>query len=193
MASDVQSQDILSLPAVPSTVPADGIRQDEPLGMTGTLPQTDRLARLVQAKFRGVRVGTFGFVLEPAALYEIVESTRISPLPGVTSLCKGLVNHRSNVVPVYDITELAGAKPQHWERKRLLILDTKERAVGIILYGLPAQITVDTPVQANEIIDVPEIFYRHTSGGYWSNDTIWLSLNRESFFTELNTLCLMAA
>ncbi|HEX7028308.1 MAG TPA: chemotaxis protein CheW [Gammaproteobacteria bacterium] len=188
MNNDAYTPNVLESLLIPATVTAD-----EPAKAVEKLPRENRYARLAQAKYRGVRLGTFGFVLEPAALYEIVESARISPIPGVTSLCKGLVNHRSNVVPVYDITELADTKPKVWERKRLLILDSRESAVGVLLYDLPVQITIDDPVQSSEITDVPEIFHRHSSGGYWSGSTLWLDLNRDSFFTELNTLCLRAA
>jgi chemotaxis signal transduction protein len=193
MTNDTYRLDALAASAIPATLPAGVVEHGGHTELADALPKEDRYVRLVQEKYRGVRIGAFGFVLEPAALYEIVESARISPLPGVTSLCKGLINHRSNVVPVYDVTELAGVKQPVWERKRLLILNARENAVGLLLYDLPAQIGVDNPVQADGITDVPEIFHRHASGAYLSNGTLWLCLNRDSFFTELNTLCIRVA
>lgn len=181
-------------PLMPPPVPTAGTGYLEPEKLAGTFPRVDRYAKLVQAKYRGVQVGSFGFVLEPATLYEIVESARISPLPGVSSVCKGLINHRSNVVPVYDVTELlADAKPRNWERKRLLILSSRENAVGMLLYDLPIQINVDDSVESGDILDIPDLFRRHASGGCWNNDRLWLNMNLDSFFTELNTLCLQTA
>lgn len=155
-----------------------------------TLSRIDRHARLARAQHRGVRVGSFGFALEPTALFEIMESAKLSPLPGVTSLCKGLANHRGNVVPVYDLAELTDTIPTAWERKRLLILGSKENAVGLFLYDLPTQIGTGNRVELHEVTDVPDIFCRHASGAYLNNDRFWLILDRESFFTELNRLCL---
>lgn len=184
----------LHSPVIPPPEPSAGAISPEPGKIADTLPRVDRYAKLVQAKYRGVQIGSFGFVLEPSTLYEIVESARISPLPGVSSVCKGLINHRSNVVPVYDITALlADAKSRNWERKRLLILSSRENAVGMLLHDLPVQINIDDRVESGDIIDVPEIFHRHASGGCWNNDRLWLNLNLDSFFTELNTLCLQTA
>lgn len=183
--AELDSGNLLS-PVIPPPGPAAREVNGEPEKSAGTLPRVDRYAKLVQAKYRGVRVGSFGFVLEPTTLYEIVESVRISPLPGVSPVCKGLINHRSNVVPVYDITELlTDAKPRSWERRRLLILSARENAVGMLLYDLPVQIRVDDPVEPTDIIDVPETFRRHASGGYWNNDRLWLDIDLDSFFTEL--------
>lgn len=157
---------------------------------TATPPYVDRYTRFAQSQHRGVIVGSFGIALGPDVLFEIVESAKLSPLPGVSSICKGLTNHRGNVVPVYDIAELADAAPPVWERRRLLILDTTENAVGILLYDLPVHIGTDNRIPPGEISDTPEIFRRHACGAFLNKDRLWLILDRESFFSELNKLCL---
>ena len=100
----------------------------------------ERHAQSAHSQRRGIRISNFGLVLESPMLYEIVESARISPLPGVTAVCKGLINHRSKVVPVYDLAALTDAPPPVWERKRLLILYYGKDAVAMVLYNLPAQL-----------------------------------------------------
>lgn len=149
----------------------------------------DNYSRFLQSHYRGVRIGSYGFVLEPTALFEILESAKVSPIPGITSICKGLVNHHGNVVPVYDLAELAGTKPSVWERERLLILNSGESAVGIILYSLPVQIGTAHRIENLEITDIPDIVCRHVSAAYWYDDTYWLILDRESFFAELSVSC----
>lgn len=152
--------------------------------------RVDRYSRFAQSQRRGVRVGPFGLVLEPPMLYEIVESVRISPLPGVSSLCRGLINHRGNVVPVYDPAALTGATPQPWERKRLLIVNSGRDAAAMILYGLPVQVRPGIHVPAEHIGGLPPIFARHALDAYRNDDVYWLALDYGNFFSELGRSCL---
>jgi chemotaxis signal transduction protein len=119
-----------------------------------------------------------------------VESARISQLPGVTTVCKGLINHRSKVVPVYDLAALTDAPPPVWERKRLLILYSGKDAVAVMLYNLPAQLGQGTAVPVDEIDGLPPVFARHARHACRHEDTCWLALDYESFFTELGRSCL---
>lgn len=142
---------------------------------------------------RGARFGRLGIVLAPGMLYEVVESVNITPLPGVKPLFKGFVTHRSNVVPVYDLAGLIDGECLHWERKRLLILNSGREAVAVLLYELPFQIRGETPAGPERIDAVPEILRRHTREVWRSRETLWLAPDYEGLFTELSTLCLHTA
>jgi chemotaxis signal transduction protein len=161
----------------------DGFDADDSL-------RIDRHAAFALSQRRGIRISGFGLVLESPMLYEIVESARISQLPGVTAVCKGLINHRSKVVPVYDLAALTDAPPPVWERKRLLIFHSGKDAVAIVLYNLPAQLGQGIAVAVDEIDGLPSVFARHTRNAWRYDDTCWLALDYESFFTELGRSCL---
>jgi chemotaxis signal transduction protein len=150
----------------------------------------ERHAQSALSQRRGIRISNFGLLLESPMLYEIVESARISPLPGVTAVSKGLINHRSKVVPVYDLAALTDAPPPVWERKRLLILYSGKDAVAVMLYNLPAQLGQGTAVPVDEIDGLPPVFARHARHACRHEDTCWLALDYESFFTELGRSCL---
>lgn len=152
--------------------------------------RADRYSRFAQSQRRGIRVGPFGLVLEPPMLYEIVESARISPLPGVGAGCRGLVNHRGNVVPVYDPAALTGVPPPSWERKRLLILNSGRDAAAMVLYGLPVQLRSCIHVPAEQISGLPPVFARHARDAFRDEDVYWLALDYAGFFTELAKSCL---
>jgi chemotaxis signal transduction protein len=161
----------------------DGFAADDSLGVDGH-------AALALSQRRGIRISSFGLVLESPMLYEIVEAARISPLPGVTAVCKGLINHRSKVVPVYDLAALTDAPPPVWERKRLLIIHSGKDAVAVVLYNLPIQLGQDIAVPVDRIDGLPPAFARHARNACRHEDTYWLALDYESFFNELGRSCL---
>ena len=167
----------------------DGLLSRDALDAGGS-PRVDGHATVELSQCRGIRISDFGLVLESPMLYEIVESARISPLPGVTAVCKGLINHRSKVVPVYDLAALTDAPPPVWERKRLLILHSGRDAVAMALYNLPAPLGEGIAVSVDEIDGLPPVFARHTRGARRHDDTCWLALDYESFFNEIGRSCL---
>lgn len=167
----------------------DGLLSHDGLEADGS-PRVDRHAAFALSQRRGIRIAGFGLLLESPMLYEIVESARISPLPGVTAVCKGLINHRSKVVPVYDLAALMDAPPPVWERKRLLILHSGKDAVAMVLYNLPSQLGQGIAVPVDEIDGLPPVFARHARNACRHEDTYWLALDYESFFTELGRSCL---
>jgi chemotaxis signal transduction protein len=153
-------------------------------------PRADRYSRFTQSQRRGVRIGPFGLVLEPPMLYEIVESARISPLPGVGAVCRGLINHRGNVVPVYDPAALTGEPPLAWERRRLLILNSGRDAAAMMLYGLPVQVRSGIHIPVERISGLPPVFARHARDAFREEDVYWLALDYPGFLAELAGSCL---
>lgn len=169
---------------------SDGLLNRDGIIDTDNSRRIDKHAAFALSQRRGIRISNFGLVLESPLLYEIVESVRISPLPGVTAVCKGLINHRSKVVPVYDLAALTDAPPPVWERKRLLILYSGKDAVAVVLYNLPAQLGQGIAVPVDDIDSLPSVFARHARNACRHEDTCWLALDYESFFTELGRSCL---
>jgi twitching motility protein PilI/purine-binding chemotaxis protein CheW len=154
--------------------------------------EDDGLLRYQAARQRGLRLGSFGIVLEPDALYEIIEHARLSPFPGVSKIFRGIINHRGNVVPVYDLSEITGVIPDSWERSRLMMLNTGQEAVALVIFELPFQITPRVPVALEEIENVPAIFLDHTRQAYRESGKLWLSLQYDTFFAALRDSCVLA-
>lgn len=143
-----------------------------------------------QQRRRGVKVAGFGLLLPATAIYEIAEAVNISPMPGVTGLFKGFVNHRGNVAPVYDLNELTGEDEATWERKRLLILNSGTEAVAVKLYELPVPVRDEYGVPDSFLDSVPEIFQRHLRQAYKTTERLWLDIDMDAFFDALSRRCL---
>lgn len=145
-----------------------------------------------QQRRRGLKLGDFGVVLPAGTVYEIIESANISPMPGVTGLFKGFVNHRGTVAPVYDLAELTDSDPGTWERRRLLILNSGAEAVAVKLYELPVPVRNEYGVPDTFLDKVPDSFRRHTQQVYRAGDQLWLDIDLDAFFDTLSRLCLKA-
>lgn len=154
--------------------------------------ENENILRFQPARQRGLRLGSFGLLLEADALYEIIENVRLSPFPGVSRIFRGIINHRGNVVPVYDLSEITGAAQDSWERSRLIMLNTGQESVALLIFELPFQITPRVPVPLEDIKNVPDIFLEHTRQAYRENGKLWLSLQHDSFFTALRDSCVLA-
>lgn len=143
------------------------------------------------ARQRGLRLGAFGILLEADAVYEIVEHARISPLPCVTSVFKGIINHRGNVVPVYELFEMTGIEAGTWERNRLLLLNDGRESVGLVVTELPYQIAPQITATPENLANIPDLFIEHTQQAYRESGVVWLLLRHDTFFSALRDSCVL--
>ena len=146
-----------------------------------------------QEKKRGLLYGKIGILLGSQLVYEIVEQARLTPFPGVKPVFKGIVNHRGNIVPVYDLYELMNEEAPAWERNRLVILNTGREALAFILYELPLQVDPVVKVREHEVIHVPDVFLDHASSVYRLDGVIWIALDNQKFFSVLRDCSLFSS
>ena len=146
-----------------------------------------------QEKKRGLLYGKMGILLGSQLVYEIIEQARLTPFPGVKSVFKGIVNHRGNIVPVYDLYELMNEEAPAWERNRLLIINTGREALAFVLYDLPLQVEPVVKVREHEVINVPDIFLDNASSVYRLDGIIWLALDNKEFFSILRDFSLFSS
>ncbi len=146
----------------------------------------DVFQRYEQFKWRGFQLSSYGIVLEPEQHYEIIEASLISQIPGINRLCKGLLNHRNKVIPVYDLWDLDDGEPISWDRNRVLLLHYQQDAIGIMLYHLPEEITIDDKIDKTSLSNVPSVLKNHVQEAYFYNDQLWLLFDFEKLFLELS-------
>lgn len=142
---------------------------------------------------RGVLFGDFGLLLKADVVYEIIEQARITPIPGVMPVFKGIVNHRGNIVPVYDLNELVKNKTLQWERNRLIILNAGKQSVALFLYDLPVQVSPVVNVQENEVTHIPEVVRQNSSGIYRLDGVLWFDLKSDDLFHTLRDSSLFSS
>ena len=165
----------------------DGVKQEESfLDKAQVFPAfSDAREIYSDVKRRGIFFGTFGLLLNNDSIYEIIEHAKVTPMPGVLSVFKGIMNHRGSIVPVYDLNELIKDDELIWERSRVIILNTGREAVALFLYSLPVQISPVVKVSEKEIFHVPDIITSNSAAIYRLNGVLWFDLDKENLFSRL--------
>lgn len=150
-----------------------------PQGMTTGIV----LAERQRARY-GFRIGDIGLLVGSDTVSEVLEKTAIYPLPNTPAWALGLVNLRGNLVPVFDVKLLLELKEsQNSEKRWLLVLDQGERAVGILIDGLPQ--TASTSQVLSRLPPLPALLRAYTGKAYAQDDSIWLEFDHQGFFQAL--------
>lgn len=132
----------------------------------------------------GFQVGGIGLLIGQDTVSEVVEQTAVYPLPNTPSWLVGLVNLRGNLVPVFDVKQFLELEDgNNQDKRRLLILDRGEKAVAVLIDGLPQ------PAVTRHILSrlppLPAALRIHVAKAYAQDDLIWLEFDHQNFFQTL--------
>jgi twitching motility protein PilI len=132
----------------------------------------------------GFRISNLGILIKPGCNSEVLHKPDIWDLPGSAPWMLGLINLRSNLVPVFDLRQLFGLPQRDIAAPRLvLVLDQGEKAVGLLIDDFPKPL-VDMSFLPN-LPQLPEELQAHVRAGYIKGDSVWLEFDHESFFENL--------
>ncbi len=105
-------------------------------------------------------VGGQLFALDVSQVREIVRHQEITPLPMAPPMIEGVIDLRSAVIPVIDLTRLLSGSPTEVTTKaRIVMLDCDGMVVGLCVEAATDVLSLD----ANALEDVPELA---TQAGY---------------------------
>lgn len=132
----------------------------------------------------GFRIGALGFLVKSKAHSEVVREAAICAIPHSPPWLLGLINLRSNLVPVFDLHDLCGlgsivtpAQPT------VLVIDVGENAVGVPIDALP--IPLRRLKRILQLPPLPAALSGSVSGSYALDGEVWLELNHEQFFSTV--------
>lgn len=132
----------------------------------------------------GFRVAALSFLIKAGCSSEVLHSPNIWDLPGSAPWLLGLVNLRSNLVPVFDLRQLFSLPPSEGaEAQRVLVFDQGDKAVGLLIDDFPKPLSDMSSLPG--LPQLPEDLQAHVRGGYVKDDSVWLEFDHESFFGEL--------
>lgn len=132
----------------------------------------------------GFNVATLNFLVKQGCASEVLQMTDIWSLPGSPPWLLGLVNLRSNLVPVFDFRKLIELPPQATGTvSQILVFDQGDKAAGILIDDFPKP--VFDLSHLNGVPQLPAELQAHVRGGYVQGETMWLDFDHESFFAEL--------
>ena len=132
----------------------------------------------------GFRVGGIGLLVSQDTVSEVLEQAPIYPLPNTPPWVLGLVNLRGNLVPVFDVKpllELEGDDAQ--DKRRLLILGGGDKAVGIMIDGLPQLAATNNAL--SRLPPLPAALRPYVAKAYVRDNAVWLEFDHYGFFGSL--------
>lgn len=146
----------------------------------------DRNIRSLEPLRFGVRVGDIG-LLVPAGMHsELVEDTRIYPLPTAPGWFLGLINLRGTLVPVFDLKVLFRMDITAEQNASLLVLNSDELAVGFLIDALPE--TLHTTQRLAQVPMLPTVLQEHAQVVYVQDGRVWVELEYDAFFHAVSGL-----
>lgn len=153
-------------------------RFEPPAEMVVVAIEEEKLARY------GFRVSTLGFLIKAGCTSEVLHQPDIWDLPGSSPWLLGLVNLRSNLVPVFDLRQLFDLPPRDVAAAPLvLVIDQGDKAAGLLIDDYPKPLFDMSPFPG--LPQLPEELQAHVRGGYMKGDSVWLEFDHESFFESL--------
>lgn len=153
-------------------------RFEPPAGMVLTAGAEEKRARY------GFRVSTLGFLIKTGCASEVLDKPDIWDLPGSSPWLLGLVNLRSNLVPVFDLRQLFGLPPREAAAAQLvLVFGQGDNAAALLIDDFPKPLFDMSFLPG--LPQLPAELQAHVRGGYMKGDTVWLEFDHEEFFEQL--------
>ena len=140
----------------------------------------------------GYRVGEVGLLHDPAEGVQLTESPPLYGLPNTRPWCRGLVNLRGNLIPVYDLGVLLSgapvAPPVGRRRNKLLVVGSDTNSAALIIEATPAQVHINTTEPEADTSLIPEVLRPHVRHAFRADGELWIDPEYDSLFKSLADL-----
>jgi chemotaxis signal transduction protein len=158
------------------------------LARTFILPaESNKAIAKRQQRWRGLRIGNLGLLVEHDSGGEIIEDAKVFALPRAGAWCRGLINLRGHLIPAIDLHELIGLTHQRASQQWWLALGRGEEALAFPIDALPNSLTAQEPTEVHSTL-VPEALRAYSGSGYRIDGLLWLEFRHRDFFKTLARL-----
>ncbi|MFD2113186.1 chemotaxis protein CheW [Thiorhodococcus fuscus] len=150
-------------------------------------------ARQPQQQVRyGFRVGSLNLLIKPRAASEVIAMAPVAAIPNSAPWLLGMINLRSNLVPVFDLAMICALDRQHTGRGHwILVLDKGESAVAILIDAQPVALSRLTHLA--HLPSMPTALRSAVAGGFRVEQDVWLEFDHQAFFLALSDSAANAA
>ncbi len=147
------------------------------------MADTDEKANTAEAIRHGFSINAWNFLLQADTHCEVATQQSICPIPGCSSWFSGFINHRGNVVPIYDLgvfLEPEAVKARSKGNTWFLLLGSHPDTAGFIIDQLPS-ILVDPSMSSEENPEVTPTALKDFIISTWNhNNRIWLEIDHKA-------------
>lgn len=130
----------------------------------------------------GYKLCDLNLLIEHSIPCEIVRNFSIYPIPNTPDWIHGLINHRGNLIPVFDLHRLWSLKQQE-ETRPLVIFDSGSQYVAIYLDAYPVALDIDNATEASfeQTSNIPSELSLFIKSIYSIDKTIWSEVDFRGF------------
>jgi twitching motility protein PilI len=133
----------------------------------------------------GFRVGSLNLLITPRVVTEVIAMMPIAIIPNCPPWLLGMINLRSNLVPVFDLAMICGLNQQHAGRERwILVFDKGDGAVALVIDGQPEALRQMAAV--SYLPSLPTALRGAVAGGFTVDQELWIEFDHQAFFRALN-------
>jgi purine-binding chemotaxis protein CheW len=116
-------------------------------------------------------VGEREFLLAAEEVREIVDISRIFPIPGAPDYIYGALPLRGKIIPAIDLSKIYPVEKPAFANPKLLIIGVENENIGFLSETSPFFVTFDDDILVDDLIDTKSFFetYRIKNMGYGKN------------------------
>ncbi len=134
----------------------------------------------VAASRLGFKIGNLRLFMPFDEASELSEMMPVYRIPNVPAWFRGLANLHGNLVPVVDLSGMAGLAAGQGKSGKLLVVGRGGDAIGVMIDGIPERIPVDATA-AVDVPDLPPVLRGCVSAARLHRDEVWLELRSRQF------------
>lgn len=107
------------------------------------------------------------FLIPADTVREVVEITRIFPIPGAPEYIYGALPLRGRIIPSVDLAKIYPIEKPSYQNAKLLVVDVENENIGFLSETAPFFVTFDADIAVDDLIDIKSFFetYRIKGAG----------------------------
>lgn len=136
------------------------------------------------------KVGNLGLILESRKVVsEVMDMLPMCTLPNAPHWLYSMANLRGNITPIFNLLEIFGYRNEQSEKnKKILIIGSKEHAVGIIVDKIPFRIELSDNDKVDVNADLPLKLSPFIRMCYEKEGSVWVDWDVSGFFKSLKNI-----
>jgi chemotaxis signal transduction protein len=141
--------------------------------------------RVIERRY-GFRIGPLNLLLAAGLRSEMVQATRLAPIPGTVAAVLGFINLRGAVLPVFDLRRALGLpKSEGAAPTATLVLDRGPAAAAVQIDGVPFAVQGLAAEQPASLNNLPALLRACITGAYDSAGAVWYEFDHRSLFSRV--------
>jgi len=131
--------------------------------------------------------GELGLILESEKIVsEVIDILPMCTIPNAPSWLYSMANLRGNITPVFNLLDIFGYPDENnIENKKILVIGSKEQAVGILIEKIPFKIELNYNDKVDVMANLPEKLSPFVRTCYEKNNSLWVDWDVNGFFNSL--------